>query len=229
MHLKSIRMPSPDLEGSAVFYRDVLGLPVRQSKKTVVVEVGSSLLEFFEGNASEGSNHLAFTIPANQLADGKRWLSGRTRVISLNGNDEFQLGEPWESASVYFEGPDRMILELISRQQLDNASSAPFSGASLSCISEVGLAVPDVARSIQEIGDAFGIQSFAGDGQSFHAMGNHDGLLILVPAGRRWIPTSDALSSFGQLTVDIAGTPRSGTFDSGVGWRLRSGEAVKKP
>lgn len=229
MHLKCIRLPSPDLRGNAVFYRDVLGLPVRQSGEGVVVDVGSSRLEFFEGKASEGSNHLAFTIPANQLTDGTRWLSERTGVIRLDGRDEFPLGDPWASESVYFRGPDGIILELIARQRLKNASSVQFSAASLLCVSEVGLAVPDVARAIQEIGDAFGIRSFAGDTQSFHAMGNHDGLLILVPAGRQWFPTSDAVSSYGQLDVELAGTPRPGSIDSGVGWRLTSGEALKQP
>jgi catechol-2,3-dioxygenase len=222
MHLTRIQLPSADLPATAGYYRDVLGLPVRESDDYVRVGIGSTQVEFIRGPVKAGSNHLAITIPRNRFADAKRWLSARTEVLSLDGQDEFPLGEPWSSESIYFRGPDGIVLELIARHRLNNASSEAFNAGSLLSVSEVGLAVPNVRQSMQDIEDTFGIQPFAGDAETFHAVGDHHGLLILVSAGRRWFPTTDAASAFGPADVRMAGTSRSGTMESAAGWKLTS-------
>lgn len=222
MRLTHIELPSTDLQATAEYYRDVLGLPVRESSDYVRVSVGSTQLEFTRGPVIAGANHIAITIPSNQFADAKHWLSERTEILRLEGQDEFPLGEPWSSESIYFRGPDGIVLELIARHSLDNPSSSVFSAASLLSVSEVGLAVPDVRRAMQDIEDAFGIQPFAGDAESFHAIGDHHGLLILVTPGRRWFPTTDAASAFGPVGVEMDGTSQSGTMESAAGWKLTS-------
>lgn len=222
MRLTHIQLASTDLQATAEYYRDLLGLSVRESDDYVRVDVGSTQLEFIRGAVDLGSNHLAVTIPSNQLAEAKRWLSARTHILSLDGRDEFPLEEPWHSESIYFRGPDGIVLELIARHRLDNASSSAFSSDSLLSVSEVGLAVTDVRRAMQGIEDTFGIQPFAGDGETFQAMGDHHGLLILVTAGRRWFPTADAASAFSRIDVEMAGTSRAGTLEEAAGWKLAS-------
>ena len=222
MRLAHIELPSTNLRAAAEYYRDVLGLPVHESSDYVRVGVGTTLLEFVRGPVAAGANHLAITIPSNQFADAKQWLSARTEILSLDGRDEFPLREPWSSESIYFRGPDGIVLELIARHKLDNRSSSGFSAASLLSVSEVGLAVPDVGQAMQDIEETFGIRSFAGDADSFHAVGDHSGLLILVAAGRRWFPTSDAASAFGHIGIEMDGTSRPGTMESAAGWKLMS-------
>lgn len=222
MHIKSLRLPSEDLRAVAQYFREVLQLPVQEAGPIVTVDAGSTRLEFVPGPAPAGANHLAFTIPCNRLAEAQQWLGARAELLSLDGEDHFPLGDPWGSDSIYFKGPDGLVLEFIARRRLNNQRSGAFTSSSVLNVSEVGLAVPDVRRALLEIGETLGIAPFAGDSQSFHALGDHRGLLILVTEGRPWFPTRNAVSSAGYLNVEIADTPRSGTVISPVGWQVTS-------
>lgn len=226
MRIESLRLPSADLRAVAQYFREVLELAVSESGAVVTVDAGSTRLEFVPGHRPAGANHLAFTIPCNQLDEARRWLDARVELLSLDGKDHFPLGDPWDSDSIYFRGPDGLVLELIARRQLDNQSSGPFTSSHILSVSEVGLAVPDVRIAEREIGQEFGITSFAGDSKSFQALGDHQGLLILVTENRPWFPTKDAVSSAGYLSVEITDTPRSGTVASLAGWHVTSSGSV---
>lgn len=222
MKIESLRLPSADLRAVAQYFREVLELAVNESVAVVTVDAGSTRLEFVPGPAPAGASHLAFTIPCNQLAEAKVWLGARVELLSLDGKDHFQLGDPWDSDSIYFRGPDGLVLELIARRRLDNQSSGAFTSSHILSVSEVGLAVPDVQIAEREMGQTFGIPPFAGDSESFQALGDHRGLLILVSENRPWFPTKDAVSLAGYLEVELADTPRSGTVTSSVGWHVTS-------
>jgi hypothetical protein len=122
---------------------------------------------------------------------------------------------------VYFEGPDGILLELIARHRLANATDEPFSGADLLCVSEVGLGALDVAAAFAEVHNAFGLEAFAGESPEFTAAGDHDGLLILVSAGRPWFPTTDWGASTASVSVTIS-SAAPGSVASDAGWTVRS-------
>ena len=74
----------------------------------------------------------------------------------------FALGAPWNSQSLYFAGPDGILLELIARHDLATLSSwGRFTSADLLRISEIGLAVPDVPAAVESLQNAFGLPSSA--------------------------------------------------------------------
>ncbi|SDR91887.1 VOC family protein [Microterricola viridarii] len=81
-------------------------------------------MPFGAGAATHPVNHLAITVPRNQFAAARHWLLERTAVIELDGESGFALGEPWHS--VYFLGPDGIILEFIARHGLPNDKVEPF-------------------------------------------------------------------------------------------------------
>jgi hypothetical protein len=58
-------------------------------------------------------------------------------------------------------------------------------------VSEVGVAVPDVLDAVAQLHDA-GVEPYGNPpGAGFAAVGDAEGMLILVTAGRAWMPTTD--------------------------------------
>lgn len=221
MLIDDVRMATADLDAAKRFYRDVLDLPVAEGGGVAVVTVGRSTITLVERPGLVESNHLAFTIPSNRFAGAKAWLTARVELLQWkDGEDELRLGEPWTSESVYFRGPDGLILEAITRQHLNNPVDEPFSSAQFLCVSEVGLSTPDVTDTFAEMRRVFGIEPFAGESADFTTAGDQDGLLILVTDGRAWFPTDDARAATGSLQVTIRGEAAA-TVGS-EGWSVRS-------
>jgi catechol-2,3-dioxygenase len=142
MLISRVELPVSDAAQAGKFYRDVLGLPTRANSDIVEVQVGASVLLLDQGTVRSGAYHCAINIPADRFDQAKVWLQQRVAPLGRDGQDEFNLAAPWNSQSVYFTGPDGIILELIARHDQPATSTAPFSSADLLCISEIGLAVP---------------------------------------------------------------------------------------
>jgi hypothetical protein len=116
---------------AARFYGDVLGLPTRRAGGVVQVEVGPSELLLHPGPVEPGAYHVAITVPDDRFAEAKAWLQKRVSLLEREGLDEFALGAPWNSQSVYYAGPDGILLELIARHDLAASSSGRFTSADL--------------------------------------------------------------------------------------------------
>jgi catechol-2,3-dioxygenase len=218
MFITDVRIGTADLRDTARFYREVLDLPVALSEGSAVVSAGRSTITFIERAGFDESNHLAFTIPSNSFAEARAWLAARVQPMSWHGGEtELRLGEPWNSESVYFLGPDDIILELITRAHLDNPSDGPFSGAQLLGVSEVGLATSNVAKAFADVRTTFGLETFAGESPDFTTVGDQDGLLILVTEGRPWFPTTDRRAATGSVRVTLGGVS-TGVVPSDSGW-----------
>ena len=220
MHITDVRIGTAALRASVHFYRDVLELPVTVSGRTATVTVGRSTITLIERTGLRESNHLAFTIPSNRFEDASEWLAARVELMSWQGGETvLRGGEPWNSESVYFLGPDEIILELITRQHLANPADEPFSSRQLLCVSEVGLASPNVAATFAETQRVFGVDTFAGESPDFTTAGDQNGLLILVTEGRPWFPTADMWAATGTLQVSIGGV-KPGALNSVAGWTV---------
>ena len=73
-------------------------------------------------------------------------------------------------------------------------------------MSEIGLAVEEVAKACGELKEELGIGIWdQGDGEIFRAMGDEHGIFIVVRRGRPWFPTSDATAELIPLTVTLRG------------------------
>lgn len=204
-----------DTSTAAEFFENVLGLGVERMPGLVVVRIGATLLELVENPEAEGDHHFAVTIPSNKFAEAKRWLQQRTALLGTLEADEFECSPAWNARSLYFAGPDRSVLELIIRRDLDNATSGPFFSDDLLCISEVGFASPDVLALAAFLEEAAAAPSYgAGAGSSFSPVGDTDGLLILVSPGRAWFPTKDRLAATSPITIEATGqTPGNFPLD----------------
>ena len=196
MRITHVDLAVVDLDGAADFYGRVLGLPVQQAVGRAEVTIGASTLRLAQlaPGGDAGTHHLAFTVAAHRFVEAKAWIAARTRVLSSGDDDEFEWSSLWNSRSVYVEGGDGGVLELIARRDLDHEDaestgpSPAFSASELLGIGEVGIAVPDVARAVEAI-TATGITPYGAPGERFAAMGDTAGVVILVREGRPWFPT----------------------------------------
>ena len=210
MLISQVELPVSDAAQAARFYGDLLGLPNRTGDGVVEVEVGLSLLLLHPGPVGPGAYHCAITVPEDRFAEAKAWLRERVSLLERDGLDEFALGAPWNSQSLYFAGPDGILLELIARHDLATlSSSGRFTSADLLRISEIGLAVPDVPAAVESLQNAFGLPVFGTAAAGFTPLGDPDGLLILVREGRPWFPTTTVTPSLGPIAVTIQ-MPRAG-------------------
>ncbi|MDO3699938.1 hypothetical protein Q3H92_19780, partial [Curtobacterium flaccumfaciens] len=187
--------------------------PVEIVDATVRAVVGSSLLVFRELPEMTGALHLAITIPTGTFDAGKAWIAGLTTVLGTDDQDEFEGPPNWNSRSVYFEGPDQQLLELIERRDLDSGARRAGDGSGtgtgtgavvpLVSVSEVGVPVPDVLGAVEALRRA-GLEPYANPpGESFAAVGDVDGLVILVSPDRRWFPTGDRSPSSAPVVIDV--------------------------
>ncbi|WP_022905830.1 VOC family protein [Curtobacterium sp. B18] len=215
MHIRQVQLATRSLDDTARFY-ERLGCAVLADDDSVRVTVGASQLVFRVLDGMTGAHHLAFTIPTGTFADAKRRVAAVATVLGADGVDEFEGPAGWDSRSVYFEGPDRQLLELIERRGLPAGDAAPIDGQAapadghpaplaplLVSVSEVGIAVPDVPGAVETL-SLHGLDPYANPpGPDFAPVGDVHGLLILVSPGRQWFPTLDRAPSSAPVVVDL--------------------------
>ncbi|WP_433664544.1 hypothetical protein ACQPW1_21895 [Nocardia sp. CA-128927] len=155
----------------------------------MTVEIGLSELVLTRGAAFAGAHHLAFGISPDDFELARKWLRGQVDPIAVNGSDAIDGPPGWDSRSVYFRGPDGIVLELIARQADAEAPASTGDAPRLLSISEVGIGVPDVQQAVGELAETYGLHAFTPRLPDFTPVGDNDGLLILVDRERIWFPT----------------------------------------
>ena len=190
MKILEVRFGTADVAAAEVFYGRVLGLPVHRASNRLVVRAGTTDLVLTGSVVSPGAQHLAFTIPRNLFDSAKTWLKERVDLLQAADGDEFECAPFWNARSIYFEGPDHNVLELIIRRDLTNDVEAPFDAKSILNVSEVGVPVANVLRFQHATEDLLGFEAYGQGGATFRPIGDVDGLLIAVEQERTWFPTA---------------------------------------
>lgn len=203
MRITEIQLQTHLLPELRQFYSGVLGLAeIHGSSRSFTVQAGASRIRFQRSPGGlEPYYHFAFNIPENQLSEAREWLSARTPLINQDGREVFHF-DSWNADALYFFDPAGNLLELIARHNLRNAADSPFSTNSLLCVSEIGVPEDDVRLFCEHVRSQLSLQLWKGDEKSFAAMGDEEGLFIIVPIGRPWFPVSLPAEKF-PLTVDI--------------------------
>jgi hypothetical protein len=90
----------------------------------------------------------------------------------------------WNAHSVFFWAPAGNLAELIARHDLDNGAPGPFTRRDLLAVSEIAFVVDDVGAAAGELAGRLGIEPYRQGSDSFIALGDEQGLLLVMQRGR---------------------------------------------
>lgn len=214
MHLRHAYLAATDLSALAAFYTDALGLPalVRTHEQLTLAIGSASRLTFRAIDATSlppalpPTYHFAFHVPVGSVEAAAAWLGARAPLLSYEGKAVVEFPN-WLARAVYALDPAGNIIECIERRPLTDEPPAgvPFSAADLRGLSEIAVVVADVPAFVADCATRHGLPLFARQPgtSTFAAVGDDHGLLIVVPPGRAWFPTTDRRSIAAPLTVEL--------------------------
>ncbi len=189
MHIMHLELLTCNLPEQRAFYGDVLGLPITEATpKAFTVQIGASVVTFREAPPDwNGVYHFAFNIPPNQYAEAKNWLAERVALITdADGNAEIFFPH-WNAHALYFHDRGGHLAELIARHTLSLSSDVPFSVNSLLSVSEIGIVTESVPQTVEMLQERVGVSVYRGIvNAEFVAVGDENGLFIVVRRGRPW-------------------------------------------
>lgn len=192
MKLAHIQIQSSDIQQTATFYKDILDLPIiEKTKESVSIQAGDSVLEFVENPAFNSIYHFAFNIPENKLDEAIDWCKSKVDLIFIEDQKVITNFENWNANAIYFYDNNGNLLEFIARHDLDNAQTEAFSSKAILNISEIGIVSENPLALGEQLIEQHGLEFFSKNANSelFAAVGDDEGLLIMVKQNRNWYPT----------------------------------------
>jgi hypothetical protein len=219
MQIVKVIMESRSPAALAGFYEKQLELPVNLNRSSSEIVMGSSRLVF--NQAAIGQDpfyHFAINIPANKIEEARDWLSARVELIRMaDYNSDIADFRNWNAKSIYFFDTAGNIVELIARRDLNNDNDEPFSSNQFLSVSEIGVVYPveHIQKNTETLIQRYELTYF--DKQppfpQFKAVGNDEGLFIIVSEGRNWYPTEKRSGLFSlKVEFEVAGKLHTETF-----------------
>jgi catechol-2,3-dioxygenase len=234
MNIRMVTAEAIDPAELKDFYCSTLGLALADSDDhSFTVQIGQTELEFRRHTGKlHPVYHFAINIPANKIEEATTWLLQRATLIPADDASNYIIDFPdWNAKSVYFFDPAGNILELIARFDLKNATEEPFSSRQFLSISEVALVVEagELDAKTKQLLTDFNLSYFSKQPplETFRAIGDDEGLLIVVPEGRAWYPTKDKMSERAPLKVYFSHNSTDGLLEYDHELQNWSGKQVK--
>ena len=99
--------------------------------------------------------------------------------------------ETWNANAVYFYDNNNNLLEFIARKDLNNSETEIFNSKQILNISEIGIVKKNPLEFGNQLIEKYGLNLFEKNQNSemFTAIGDDNGILIIVKANRNWYPT----------------------------------------
>ena len=208
-----LRMGDARKEATRRFYGERLGLPVEGTG----FRVGHTVLDFTPAGG-EPFYHFAFRVPRNRFVAARDWVAERAAVL------EEARFENWNANACYVEDPAGNIVELIAHGDLpEEGPPGPFAASELLGVCELGVVGPDTKAMAAAL-DSLGIHLSDGtldEPDRLAFMGGRDGVLILSPEGRGWMPTG-RLSEPHAVEAAVAGHRAAEVVLPGTRHRIRT-------
>jgi catechol-2,3-dioxygenase len=192
MKLEHIQIQTNDIQKTIAFYQDILELSIiEKDKNSVSIQAGNSVLEFVENTLFNSIYHFAFNIPENKLNEAIEWCKNKVDLILIKDQNVITNFENWNANAVYFYDNNGNLLEFIARHDLNNAQTTAFSSQSILNISEIGIVTENPLALGNQLIAKHGLEFFSKNDNSafFAAIGDDEGLLIMVKPNRNWYPT----------------------------------------
>ena len=192
MKISQIQIKTNDIKKTRTFYQSVLDLFIlKNDQNSVMIRVGDSVLKFVEDSQFNSIYHFAFNIPENQLEEAIKWCKNKVDLIPIEDKNVITHFENWNAHAVYFYDNNGNLLEFIARHDLNNEQVGKFTGASILNISEIGIVTENPLELGNKLIAEHQLHFFSKNANSevFSAIGDNEGLLILVRPNRNWYPT----------------------------------------
>jgi len=199
MLFKEITLQTKNADALYDFYKNTLQLNVvKANAKTISINAGKTTLIFEQtNNAEKPFYHFAFNIPSNKMEEALQWLKEKVELLWIEDYKSF-IAEftHWNARSVYFLDTAGNIVELIARFDLHDEADETFSPAHIRNVSEIGIVfnAEQFDASVNELMQQYQLEYFSKQPpmKHFRAIGDDEGLFIVVPEHRNWYPTNIA-------------------------------------
>lgn len=193
MKITELTLATPAPDEMKKFYGELLGfgeIGAASDTDGFSFQCGHTRINFVPGDR-DAKYHFAFNIHPDKLPEAIDWIQGKgVELVHSAEHKGFLIDFPdWWAKSVYFYDPAGNIVEIIARGALGPAGNAPkFSVQSLVGVSEIGIVTADIPYFREWLNITHGIPPFARNKNTdnFSAMGDDNGLLLLVHPGRKW-------------------------------------------
>ena len=208
MLFKEIRLQTKHLSELHKFYKDFLELSTSYiDEKSIKIIAGNSQLIFeVTSNSENPFYHFAFNIPDNKFDEAFEWMNNKLDLLWLDDYKGYIADfVSWKAKSFYFQDPAGNILEMITRLELEDDIDEPFSCKHIRNISEIGLVydVDDFDGKVQQLLKTFPVHYFKKQPPlpHFRAIGDDEGLFIIVPEDRVWFGTKKTKSKIFPIKI----------------------------
>jgi hypothetical protein len=190
-----VRLGAAETTGDELtdFYVARLGLPEADAAWHAF-RAGLTLLDFSPARDADPFYHFALRVPRNRFGAARDWLAAHADLLPdrESGETTFEFRN-WNAVACYAHDPCGNIVEVIAHRELPEESpdGQPFTAHELLGVCEVGVVGPDVRAMALGL-EPLGIRLWDGtidEPGRLAFMGGRDGVLILSPTGRGWIPT----------------------------------------
>ena len=192
MKLEYIQLQTNNIKQTELFYKDVLDLKIlEKGLNSVNIQAGNSVLKFIENPEFDSIYHFAFNIPENKLDEAIKWCTEKVDLITIQDERIIANFETWNANAVYFYDNNGNLLEFIARHDLDNFQIKEFTSKSILNISEIGIVHDDPMELGEQLVENHDLKFFEKNfnSETFAAIGDDEGLLIIVKPYRNWYPT----------------------------------------
>lgn len=193
MKVDELKIFTNNLDLQIDFYATILELPVVNSTpEKTSFKIGDSILTL-QYKKDVSPCHFAFNIPSNKENQALYWLKERVDILTFDKKEIIDFSS-WNAKAIYFYDLDKNIVEFIARKNLNITSEEKFSSKSLLNISEVAMVSNQIHQTFQKLNTLKSIDVYSGDFDRFCAVGDENGLFIIVNNElKKWFPTGDLI------------------------------------
>lgn len=193
MRITQLTLSTPEPKELKRFYGEQIGfpeIPAISESDGFAFQAGHTRVNIIPGDR-DARYHFAFNVYPDQLTHAIQWAQDRGLELLHSPEDKGILVDfpNWWAKSIYFFDPAGNIVEIIARGGVGPiGNTTKFSAKSLIGVSEIGIVTGDVPAMREWIATAHGLQPFSRheNTDTFSAMGDDHGLLLIVNTGRNW-------------------------------------------
>jgi hypothetical protein len=195
------------------FYTSLLEFPLLSSQKDrFTFQAGETIITFVQSIEKRPTPfyHFAFNIPQNKILKAREWQLKRTalsatpaQLIDKKYPDDIRHFSHWNAHSVFFWDPASNLVEYIARHDLDNSSEGDFSNKDIICASEIAFIAEDTEKITDGIISSFDLKQYRQGDENFKAIGDENGLLLVIRKGVTWERHTSAAKSPGTNKTSV--------------------------